>query len=461
MEQYAVKNIVLNQEGWGRKWRERLPVIIDKRTGVPLVEPLRFTLKDLRSSVAVNTVEQICSVLQLFYCWLESKTPQLKAELAAAGIPTEPPPGTHQVEYCLTQRIKTRGIILEPLDIEQLAYLYRLRASDFEMDCQPSVVRDKRTPEKVVSMEKARQSARPKSKMLSQVSPDYIGIRLNYTKKYVEYLAREYSGRLSLPDAIRESLQRTAAINCTTLGALTPRLKQGDKAPVGLSDEEWEALESVVHPDSPENPWVSTFVRKRNYLVIRILRALGVRGGELLKLKTRELNKANQYISVTKTPDDHEDLRTYQPQAKTLARDLPLSPQLLSDLDAYIRELRGAIPAAKRKHPFVFTTEDGSPMAEHTLGNIFRDIRKKHPNLPARLTAHKLRYTHSDKLWEHIEQTNKTDEQKMDMLRLHNGWSDKSVMPMKYAKRAISDKANQISVAEQKRLFKPKPTERR
>jgi len=459
MEQYAVKNIVLNQEGWGRKWRERLPVIIDKRTGVPLVEPLRFTLKHLRSSVAVNTVEQICSVLQLFYCWLESKTPQLKVELAAAGIPTEPPPGTHQVEYCLTQRIRTRGIILEPQDIERLAYLYRLRASDFEIACQPPTVREKPTSAKVVSLEKARQSVRVKSKMLSQVSSDYIRIRLNYTKKYVEYLASEYSGRLSLPNAIRESLQRTAAINCTTLGALAPRLSQDDKAPEGLSDDEWEALESIVHPDSAENPWVSAFVRKRNYLVIRTLRALGVRGGELLKLKTRELNKAHQYLSVTKTPDDHEDPRTYQPQAKTLARDLPLCPQLLNDLDAYIRETRGAIPAGKRKHPFVFTTENGSPMSEHTLGNIFREIRKKQPSLPARLTAHKLRYTHSEKLWELIEKTNKTDEQKMDMLRRHNGWSAKSAMPLKYAKKAISDKVNQISVEEQKKLFKANTTE--
>lgn len=191
MERYAVKNIVLNQEGWGRKWRERLPVVVDKRTGIPLVEPLRFTLKHLRSSVAVNTVEQICGVLQLFYCWLESKTPQLMAELAAAGIPTEPPPGTHLVEYCLTQRIKTRGIILEPQDIDRLEYLYRLRASDFEIACQPPAVRDKRPSDKVASMEKARQSLRPKSKMLSQVSPDYIAIRLNYTKKYVEYLVMD------------------------------------------------------------------------------------------------------------------------------------------------------------------------------------------------------------------------------------------------------------------------------
>lgn len=460
MQPYGVKYIILNQEGWGRKWRERLPVVIDKRTGVPLVEPLGFTLKRLRASVAVNTVEQICVVLQLFYCWLDSKTEKLTAELVKAGIPADPPAGIHRVEYCLTQRIKSKGLILESEEIDQLAYLYRLRAADFADVCQEPGKRARPVAEKVVSFETARQSAKPKSKMLSQVSPDYVSIRLKYTKKYLEYLAAEYSGRLSLPLEIRRSLQSTSAIACTKLGALAPRLKQDDSAPEGLSDEEWELLESVVHPDSLENPWVRPFVRKRNYLVIRTLRALGIRGGELLKIKTREINKPHQYLAVTKSPDDHEDPRLFQPQAKTLARDLPLSPNLLNDLDTYIREVRGAIPAAQRKHPFVFTIEDGKPMSEHTLGTIFRDIRKKNPALPQRLTAHMLRYTLSDKLWAQIEQTNKTDEQKMDMLRRHNGWSPKSVMPMKYAKRAIADKVNQISVEEQNRLFKPRTEER-
>ncbi|OQS23526.1 tyrosine-type recombinase/integrase [Chromobacterium violaceum] len=458
MKQYGVKNISLNQEGWGKKWRERLPVVIDKQTGIPLFEPLRFTLKELRVSVAVSTVEQICDVLQLFYCWLDAKTTKLSGELAELGMPTEPPASFNRAEYCFTQRIKIRGIILEPDEIDQLAYLYRLRATDFELACQ-ALGKATAPTAKVVSLEKVRQSAKPKSKMLSQVSPDYVGIRLNYTKKFIEYLITEYSGRLTLPLEIRESLQRTGAIICTKLAALAPRRKQDDNAPEGLSDEEWELLESIVHPDSPNNPWVVEFVRKRNNLVIRMLRALGVRGGELLKLKTREINKAHQYLAVTKTPDDHEDPRLFQPQAKTLARDLPLSSELLNDLDTYIREVRGAIPAAQRKHPFVFTTEAGRPMSEHTLGNIFRDIRKKNPALPERLTAHTLRYTHSNKLWERIEKTNKTDEQKMDMLRRHNGWSPKSVMPMKYAKKAIADKVNQISVEEQIRLFKPESGE--
>ncbi|UCV22310.1 tyrosine-type recombinase/integrase [Ferribacterium limneticum] len=427
MQPFVVRNLRFEHDAIA----ERLPLLVDSRTGIPVVEPLQYTLEYLRPFMAPNTIERFCRVMQLFFLWLESN------------------------RIDLTERMLSRGILLQEHEISQLAELYRLKAEDFVAKCRAKPLAPKHS--RVVSLEKARQLIRPTPSEDEEVGSDYLATRLYMTRCFLEALANKYSGNLALSDKYRFSLVASKDLVSARLDALTPPARGNPNAPIGLSSSEVALLRSIVAPNSPRAPWKSKFVRARNHLIIELLISLGLRGGELLKLKTTDINKAGAYLSVTRTPDDKEDTRQFQPQAKTAARQLPLSSDLVTELDRFIREQRANIPAKQRKHRFVFTTDDGKPLSEHSLGDIFRDLRKHCPDLPVNLTAHKLRYTHTDHLWQTLSALRGTADEKKTALRIHQGWSDKSSMPEKYGRRYLSSIADQASIKNQTQLLNDKP----
>lgn len=408
---------------------ERLPILVDSRNGIPLFEPLSYSLNYLRMpGQAANTIEQFCRVMALFCYWLES-----------TGIR-------------LDERFR-QGVILEQSEIAELNTLYRKPSADFFAACarRSSHPNLNSSP----SFEKVRM-LRPRTDATREVSPQTAVIRLHYTREYVLALARETLLRVSIPESTREALRHATALTERQFRAMAPviPISSDSPAPKGLPESQLELLYAIIHPDSEANPWHNTFVRERNFLIITTLHALGVRGGELLKLKTTDLMPGKALLQITRSADDPEDPRLFPPQAKTRARDLGISDDLSQRLMHFITFQRRKIPAAMRRHPFIFTAIDGKPLSLNSLYKIFRTLRNAHPELDENLTAHLLRYTASSEFMEQLEQSNVDVEKHGDELRYVMGWSEKSKMPFKYARRHIVNKANEALLERQRTLGK-------
>lgn len=414
---------------------EHLPVVVDSRTGLPLFDPLAYALTRLRGAgMATNTIEQYCRVITLLYWWLESSEIDLDARFG-------------------------QGLILEGAEVSDLVSLFRLTAEDFVAQCtkRASARRAMNRPARslsAISLESVRR-APPRQRVQPTVSPHTTAIRVLYAKGLLCFLADAHANRQTTPDEVRALLHQSRASVERLFDALAPRahLPSDSPVPQGLSDEQVKLLQSVIEPDSPMNPWTDPFVQRRNYLIVTLLHALGIRGGELLKLKTTDVTQHNSSVAITRSPDDGEDPRRYPPQAKTTARVLPVSRNLLAALTQFIATDRRRIPGARR-HPFVFTSITGAPLSLNSLYKLFDTLREKHPGLDANLTAHLLRYTATDEFLAALDQADMDSQVKDDELRYVFGWSASSQMPQRYGRRHIEQQANEVLLQRQAKMMK-------
>lgn len=257
------------------------------------------------------------------------------------------------------QKRLAAGVLLADEEIHDLVRLYKLKAPAFEAQCLQRQAEVQVA--KVTSLEHFRK-APAKSNVKDAVAPETASIRLFYTRKFLVAQAEKVALKGTTAPEVRAALLELKALFETRLKALAPTSRTPSDAPPpeGLSEAQVAQVLAVVDPQSPENPWKNDFVRKRNQLIVQTLHALGIRGGELLKLKTSDIKPANSSVWVTRSPDDPTDRRLRQPQAKTRARELGLSPVLVGHLLAFITTERRQIPLA-RKHPFIFIAEDGNP----------------------------------------------------------------------------------------------------
>ncbi|WAJ31010.1 site-specific integrase [Antarcticirhabdus aurantiaca] len=168
----------------------------------------------------------------------------------------------------------------------------------------------------------------------------------------------------------------------------------------GLEPELRSRFLSVTEPGSPENPFDEAH-RHRNHALLRTYFDLGVRKAEPLLLKTGDLSLRGSHPSlfVTARPDDPVDPRSDEPLVKTASRELPVGPRLMEALETWIishRTKREKYPGAKR-HPFIFVSENGRPMALRTVYDLFVTIRERFPEFPADFSPHTLRHDWNDR----------------------------------------------------------------
>jgi integrase len=433
MQPYRVRRI-LYESG------ERLPILIDTRTGLPVVSVLSYILSNLRGNgQAVNTIEQFCRVMALFHYWLEyAKVNFLKR--------------------CMT------GEFLQQVEVEQLGTLFQLKAKDF-INVVPTLFAPKVEAKtvrisKVVNLEKFRK-APARQKALPQVSSSTQSVRLQHTQAYLCQLIVDYSERATTSFERRDVLRVAHGLLAKKFKALCPskNISRDTPAPEGLPQSQVDLLLKVIDPgsDNTRNPWKGSFVRHRNQLMVLTLLATGMRGGELLKMKTSQLSRHDTAISIQRTPDDAEDPRRLQPQAKTEERVLLIDTTLYTHINEFILNHRRAIPARQRNHPFIWVAVNGAPLSMASLYKMFADLRTAEPALTEALCAHLLRYTASDDLFNQLSDEQCAEEESdhsTAQMRYVLGWSENSKMPEKYAKRAIRKKANHALLTIQANLIK-------
>tara|TARA_Y100000588_G_scaffold394088_2_gene512773 strand:- start:2716 stop:4152 length:1437 start_codon:yes stop_codon:yes gene_type:complete len=255
---------------------------------------------------------------------------------------------------------------------------------------------------------------------------------------------------------------------------LLPDVKKPLKNPkTGIID--WEMIKR-----NPLNPIPTYQVQMRNYLLTNLLVKYGLRIGESLLLRKNSFKKSrtveNSWImSVRNLTDDElvdayiEDARNHKPQIKSKFsnRHIHITADDYKNLMTYYKFIR----SPEAQHDFIFSasTSPFKPSSYSTVMTQFKVVTesfKKHfpehfdpeyaESITQSISPHWLRHTWAFGTMENFYDKVKDEFIKAgavnikgimadvrDKLRIHGGWSLKSTMPSKYAKRFEMRKANE------------------
>jgi len=278
--------------------------------------------------------------------------------------------------------------------------------------------------------------------------------RLTVIAHYVEWLAVYLSENNHTPEQRKLIERMVKAIKARRPIRKNRNQELSDK---GLSKAQLELLFELFRPESDLNPFNDKSVRIRNRLIFLMLYHLGIRGGELLNIRIRDIDFSNGQLVITRRADEKDDPRTDQPLVKTLDRRLPMKESLVKEIHNYILNERKYIPNAK-KHDFLFVTHKagltcGQPISKSSYNKIIHIIRDVSPVL-YNFTGHSLRHTWNENFSDLIDQMNESpDESRQEQIRSYlMGWREGSGTAAIYNKRFVKRKAMEIAVELQKKV---------
>ena len=222
--------------------------------------------------------------------------------------------------------------------------------------------------------------------------------RLTHIARFVTWLAKYLSTHTS-----RARLLEIEAMGADILRRRpVATAKRDDFDDVGFSRQDNEVLNQVIAPGSPKNPFRDE-LQLRNLLIVELLRQTGIRRGELLNLRVRDVDHVKRQVTILRRQDSQDDPRVDQPLVKTLGRVIPISVQLTDLIVKYVA-VRRTVPGAT-KHRYLFVTHkaglsQGMPLTKMALREVFTAILQTDERL-AHLTPHKLRHLFNNELARH------------------------------------------------------------
>ncbi|EPP5334516.1 site-specific integrase [Vibrio harveyi] len=242
---------------------------------------------------------------------------------------------------------------------------------------------------------------------------------------------------------------------------------------------------------NPLNPIVSFEVQMRNYLLTTLLVRYGLRVGESLLLREgsflrSRVDPSKVIMRVRNLGDEDfdgtnmEDARNYKPQIKTKdsIRDVEVVTEDYKKIMFYYRFIR----SSDCNHDFIFASslKPYKPVSYATIHSQFSEVvgafQRQFPDhflpqyadaIEVKITLHWLRHTWAYATLAAIYEKKKKEyiqsgvvnlkglmEDAKDQLRTIGGWSDKSTMPGKYAKRFTQEEANRTLMEVYRNNFK-------
>ncbi|MBA2960695.1 MULTISPECIES: site-specific integrase [Ramlibacter] len=401
---------------------ERTSTVMRSDTGMPIHATVLFINRYRLQGIKANTIHKIAGSLALLYRHCHHKKLDLEARLRA-------------------------GKFLTSAELDQLADLaqYHVKDLDEERADGGGV-----SASKVRSLERMRMR-RKKAKERQLVEVPTRATRTRHFVSYLEFLGDYYARQLPL--AASDAFLQEIAKGIKALEKMVPRYSNWAKlgSRKGMSEEAMELLVAVVDPDSPANPWKVPFVRLRNFLIVVLYLAAGIRRGEMAGLQVGDLGTSRLVITIYRRADDENDKRVHQPVAKTADREITVDIALMQRLQDYLGERRKKKPA--RKIPQLWVTDDGTAALSYdSIGKIFNDIRKACPELPRTLTTHVLRHTWNDRFSEVATRMGLKPAEEEKARATHQGWSPGSKMPARYTLRTIEANARKVGLKLQQDL---------
>lgn len=394
---------------------ERYRLLVDPDTGLPLYYPNLYVTSQIRNrSLAVATMEAVLTALKHFHAYCDEET--------------------------LEARVRNRDYFsTEELDAIR---------DHCQLATQESEERASYRAQGVLSLP---------VRAPRRVSKAYQYSRLSAVASYVEWLVPTIHGS-GVPLADREEAVRVA----NGLRARRPRYRRqgllgaADKA---LSEEARHRLREVIEPTHALNPFRDPGIAERNYLIVKLAADLGVRSGELLGTRISDIDFREFRLTVHRRADDRDDSRLNEPNAKTLARTLPIGRGLIQRLTTYVTGVRSTVPNAGRNE-FLFVSHkqgptQGQPLSKESLKQVFKRIAESHPALHG-VHPHALRHSWNDEFSKRLDalpSERRPSEAEEAQMRDHlMGWKQGSGTSAAYNTRHIKRQADAASRALQEKL---------
>lgn len=386
---------------------ERYPILVEQ-DNMPVFYPTLFATAKIRNAGrAANTMDQYLTSIKVLLGWSDEN-------------------GIDLVSRILTQQFLTTG------ELDQLAD-----------ECGK-----KRRAVKagnIVSLKKGWR--RPTPQVDAATKYIYIG-RIG---EYLKWLSEALLAKRLTADT---QTQIDSLVQNIEARRVAPRGRNNidDEAPKGITSEQEARLFQVLQPGSPLNPFDDAGVQARNYLIVKLLRLTGMRGGEILNLKIRDIDWDEKQLKVIRRADTRKDTRKKQALAKTRQRALPLSNGTLAEIRSYIVGVRKRIPNSDDCE-YLFVSQKSSPtqgkaLSLSSMQELFATIRKAYPEL--NLTAHDLRHRWNESYSEAMDMQDRIGHLEAEQLRnLLEGWTPTSKQGAKYNARHIRRKAHQVMLEAQ------------
>ncbi len=395
--------------------------VLSRPGGLPVHEATLYLAKYRRRGRAANMIHAVCMVLALLY-----------RALAKDGID-------------LLQRLR-QGQFLTVPELNRLADVAQYRVDDLSHEDA-----DKPDSSNVIDIKRIRMRRKSVVKEVVAVTLASQASRIRYMADYLEFLGM-YVGA-TLPTSLRKELafesDNALKVFCAQVPPVSQRAKLGARE--GLSKEDQARLLNVVHPDSPKNPWQRDFVRQRNWLIVVLLLATGMRRGELLGLQIGDLDQRLPKLRILRRADASEDVRLIQPNTKTSDREVELRPAIMRAIWNYINCHRKKIRTARR-YPQLIVADDGHPLSLKSIDKIFVQLRESCPGLAVTLTSHVTRHTWNERFSEQAELMGLTDAVEEKARNEQQGWADNSKSAAVYTRRYASQKGRALSLKLQEQL---------
>jgi len=224
-----------------------------------------------------------------------------------------------------------------------------------------------------------------------------------------------------------------------------------DSIEKGLDKNQIDLIFELFRPGSELNPFKDETIRSRNRLIFIMLYHLGLRGGELLNIRIRDIDFGKNQLVVSRRADEKDDPRKYQPLVKTLDRRLPLKETLAKEVHHYILNERKSIPNSA-KNDFLFITHkscptQGQPLSKSAYKKIIAIVREVSPSL-FNLTGHQLRHAWNETFSDYMDSMDEPpNEEQQEKIRSYlMGWREGSGTAAIYNARFVKRKAHEAAL---------------
>jgi integrase len=368
----------------------RLPCLVDAASWIPARVALRWAMRYRRYRVQSSTLAANLRVLGKVYRWTQE----------AAG-------------FDLDDRL-TGGRTLQNREIESLARSFRGNTSAQELD--------------------------------TGAFDQHLAIVEDFLKWSLDNENR--GGRRSL-DLAQLAQERNR------IGLILRSLRSGAHASDRIEPLEEAEIRVIRNSIGPRRdaqgilsfPEVfSAHTRLRNWLMFEMALELGIRRGELLKLRLDSLPRgSDDGIRVLRRPDDPHDSRSKEPAVKTAERVIPASRNLLTAIRAYLTYPR-PLGRVSGRSPYLFVARSGSPVSMDTADDVIAAIGKHSGVSP--LSWHRLRHTWAERMAEAFAR----QPNGMDRLVYLGGWTNPH-SATRYIQRALARQAKEAVRSYHRKLY--------
>lgn len=421
---------------------ERTSVLIGPH-GLPVHEVTLFLDRFRTKGRAANTIHLACCILAFFYG-------ELCRAVTRASDDGHRDGNGRRRHVDLVTRFERVGFLEQP-ELDRLASCVQLRVAHLEAEDKLLAKKIRPGALSVTRIGKRLKSMPPQTKSVDVATQ---ANRLRYIANYLEFLGNYVAATLS--GQARNALERDVSQRLAHFRAHIPDVPKRASldARQGLTVEEQDRLVHVVHPMAVDNPWKFGFVRKRNWLIVLLYLATGMRKGELLGLQIGDLETHKSELSILRRADAVEDTRRRQEVTKTRDRRIQLTPFLMKAIWRFINEDRYAIRPA-RKIPQIFVSDEGDALSSSSIDKMFAQLRAALPGLSVRLSSHVGRHSWNERFSEYADKMNVSEAHEKLARNHHQGWNEDSDVGTSYTRRHTQRIANEISLKLQKDLEDP------